>query len=99
MSAYMIITAKVHDRPAVMEYAKLAAALIEQSGGRYLLRVPGAELLEGESGDGASILIVEWPDTATARAFWHGDAYAELKAMRAGKADVHALLVEGEIAR
>jgi uncharacterized protein (DUF1330 family) len=96
IAAYMIIVARVHDRPAMLDYAKVTAALVERLGGRYILRTRGAELLEGEFGDGDGVLIIEWADKMTARAFWDSPAYAELKALRAGKAEVQVLLVEGE---
>ena len=65
MPAYMIVAAKIADRQAFIEgYGKRAAELVEQYGGRYVLRGPGAVLLEGEWGDGASMVISEWPDMA-----------------------------------
>jgi uncharacterized protein (DUF1330 family) len=93
----MIITARVLDRPVLLEYAKATAALVEQWGGRYILRTRDAELLEGPFGEGAGVLIIEWADRPAARAFWDSQAYAELKALRAGKADVQVLLVEGAL--
>lgn len=95
MPAYMIVTAKVHDRQAFVDgYGKAAAALIGRFGGRYLIRGPGAQLLEGEFGDGGSIVVSEWPDKAAALAFWNSPEYAEAKALREGLADVQVLLIE-----
>jgi uncharacterized protein (DUF1330 family) len=93
----MIITARVHDRPVMLEYASATAALVAEFGGRYILRSRDAELLEGEFGDGGGVLIIEWPDRAAARRFWDSPAYAALKAFRAGKATVRVLLVEGTL--
>lgn len=96
MPAYMIITAKVHDREAfVAGYGAAAAALIPQFGGEYLLRGPGAECLEGSFGEGASMVISKWPDRAAARAFWNSHEYAEVKKLRQGLADVQVLLIDG----
>lgn len=95
MPAYMIVAASIADRAAFMAgYAPAAAALVERFGGRYLLRAPGALALEGSFGDGASVVISEWPDKATALAFWNSAEYAEAKALRAGLAEVQVLLIE-----
>ncbi len=95
MAAYMIVTAKIADRQKFISgYGAAAAALIEQFGGRYVLRGPGAELLEGDWGDGASMVISEWPDKETAKRFWNSPEYAEAKKLREGAADVQVLLIE-----
>ena len=95
MAAYMIIHARVHDRAKFLAgYAREAAALVERCGGRYVLRAPGAECLEGDLGDGSSVVISEWPDMDAARAFWHSPEYAEVKKLREGICDVDVMLVE-----
>jgi uncharacterized protein (DUF1330 family) len=95
MTALMIVTAKIHDREKfVTGYGAAAAKLVVQFGGKYLIRAPGAELLEGEGMAGASVVISEWPNKAAALKFWNSPEYAEAKALRAGLADVSVLLVE-----
>ncbi len=95
MPAYMIVTAKISDRAAfIAGYGAAAAKLVAQFGGRYVLRGPGAELLEGDFGDGASMVISEWPDKAAAYAFWNSPEYQEAKKLRDGIADVQVLLIE-----
>jgi uncharacterized protein (DUF1330 family) len=95
MTALMIVTAKIHDREKfVTGYGAAAAKLVAQFGGKYLIRAPGAELLEGEGMAGASVVISEWPSKAAALTFWNSPEYAEAKALRAGLADVSVLLVE-----
>lgn len=100
MSTYMIVSAKISDRDAFMSgYGAAAAALVEEFGGTYVLRGPGAELLEGDFGavdfNGASMVISEWPDKETAKRFWNSPEYAEVKKLRAGVADCQVLLIEG----
>lgn len=98
MTAWLIVTAHVHDRPAFMAgYAPAAARLVEAFGGRYLVRAPGAVQLEGVGGAGASVVISEWPDAAAARAFWDSPDYAAIKELREGIADVSVLLVESGV--
>jgi uncharacterized protein (DUF1330 family) len=95
MPAYMIVTAKIADRDAFINgYGAAAGKLVEQFGGKYVLRGPGATLLEGSFGDGASMVISEWPDRAAAEAFWHSPDYAEVKKLREGIADCQVLLIE-----
>ena len=95
MPAYMIVTARIADRDAfIAGYGQAAAALVTRFGGRYVLRGPGAELLEGSWGDGASMVISEWPDKAAARRFWDSPEYAEARKLRDGIADCQVLLIE-----
>ncbi|MEM9323808.1 MAG: DUF1330 domain-containing protein [Pseudomonadota bacterium] len=95
MPAYMIVTAVVHDSDRFLaDYGAPAGALVEKFGGRYLLRGPGAESLEGDFGDGAGMVISEWPDKAAARRFWESPEYAALKKKREGLADCQVLLIE-----
>ena len=95
MPAYMIVTASIADREAFIRgYGAAAAALVERFGGRYLLRAPGAELLEGDFGSGASMVISEWPDKAAAKAFWSSPEYQEVKKLRDGIAECQVLLID-----
>lgn len=95
MSAWLIVTAHVRDRAGFMAgYAPAAAALVAKFGGKYVIRAPGAEQLEGAGGAGASVVVSEWPDKAAALAFWNSPEYAEAKKLREGMADVSVLLVE-----
>jgi len=95
MPAYMIVTAKIADRDAFINgYGAKAAALVEQFGGRYILRGPGAELLEGDFGDDASMVISEWPDKQAVYRFWNSPEYAEAKKLREAVSECQVLLIE-----
>jgi uncharacterized protein (DUF1330 family) len=96
MPAYMIVVANISDRAAFLAgYAVAAGALVEKFGGKYVLRAPGAELLEGSFGDGASVVISEWPDKAAVHRFWQSPEYQAAKTLRASLADCQILVVEG----
>lgn len=99
MPAYMIVVASITDRQRFLEdYAAAAATLVERFGGRYLLRARGAELLEGQFGDHASVVVSEWPDLETARRFWTSPEYADAKKRREHLAECQVLLVEARTA-
>ena len=95
MAAYMLVLADIHDREAFMTgYASRAAELVEEFGGRYVLRAPGAMLLEGTVSENQAVVVSEWPDKETALAFWNSEQYAEVKTFRNGIADCQVVLVE-----
>jgi uncharacterized protein (DUF1330 family) len=98
MAAYMIVIAKIKDRNAFISgYGAVAGTLVEKFGGKYVLRGPGAQLLEGSFGDGASMVISEWPSKEAALTFWNSPEYAEAKKGRADIADCQVLLIEAPL--
>jgi uncharacterized protein (DUF1330 family) len=99
MPAYMIVIARVRDRERFMRgYAPRAAELIERFGGRYLLRLPAATVLEGSLEPGQSVVVSRWPDRAAAERFWQSAEYAEVKKLREGICDAQVLLLEDPVA-
>ena len=93
MGAFMVIQADIKDPGQFMEYAKRTPALVAEFGGRYRCMRGEVELLEGPP-DARKTVISEWPSMDAARAFWQSDAYAELKKLREGAADVSVYLCE-----
>lgn len=92
---YMIITARLHDREAFLAgYAKANTPLVAKYGGRYVMMGPGAELLEGDWGDGTSVVISEWENRDAVKAYWNSDEYAEVRKLREGIADVQVLVID-----
>jgi len=95
MATYMIVTAKISNRDAFIQgYGKATAPLVEKFGGRYVLRGPGAKLLEGEKWDGASMVISEWPDRASVESFWNSPEYQAAKKLRENIADCQVLVID-----
>lgn len=95
MTAYMVIFAKVHDRSQFLEkYGKPAADVVAKYGGRYVVRAPGAISLEGNFGDGHSVVVSEWPDKSAILRFWNSPDYAPLREARKTLADVQVVIVE-----
>ena len=95
MPAYMIVVAHITDRDKFIGgYAPAAAELVSRFGGRYVLRAPGAEVLEGEIGPNRSVVVSEWPDKAAALRFWNSPEYQQVKQLREGACTAEVLLVE-----
>jgi uncharacterized protein (DUF1330 family) len=95
MPAYLIVTATVSDRETFLKgYAPKAAGLLVQFGGKYLMRAPGAVALEGDFGDGGSVVISEWASRDAALAFWNSPEYAAVRTLRDGIAECQVILIE-----
>lgn len=76
------------------EYRAAVPALIARFGGRYLVRAAVPESLEGEPSHG-KWHVVEFPDRESALDFWACDEYRALTPLRAGAAEVRAVLLGG----
>lgn len=94
MPAYLVINAQIHDRERFLaDYAPRAAELTARFGGEYVLRAPGAEVMEGRH-PGGSVVISRWPNRAATLEFWNSPEYAEARKLREGIADCQVLLVD-----
>ena len=94
MPAYIISDLILHDTPARDVYRSRAAAAIAQYGGRYLARGGSIEVLEG-SWDPRAIVVVEFPDMATARAWYASPEYARALEVRDEALSRNLILVDG----
>jgi uncharacterized protein (DUF1330 family) len=102
MAAYILVFPQdiagfAGDDPTVLDpYSDQIEALMAQYGGRYLrLRTHPLDVLEGDWQPPLGMGIVEFPSMEQARAFWHSDAYAPLKAWRMARGRFHIILVDG----
>ncbi|MEK9676775.1 MAG: DUF1330 domain-containing protein [Rhodospirillaceae bacterium] len=94
MTAYLIANVSVNDPDGFAAYREKVSPLIEQYGGRYIVRGGEIEHVEGEM-DVARLVIVEFEDMDALRKFYFSDDYKPIKAMRFASADSTAMLVEG----
>ena len=92
---YVVVRAVVRDPVAYEAYKTAAQESIAAAGGRYLIRGGETALLEGPEKDPRRLVVLEFPDRATAEAWYHGPAYAHARALREGVAEMQAELVEG----
>jgi uncharacterized protein (DUF1330 family) len=94
MPAYIIVQIDVKDPEAYEEYKTLAPPSIERYGGKYIVRGGQVESLEG-SWMPRRFVILEFPDTVAARAWWASPEYAPAKSLRQGAAGSEMILVAG----
>lgn len=94
MAAWLVVTAKIHDREAFLAsgYPQEAARLQSAAGGEYIVRGPGS-VLEGDIAPGTSVIVTQWPDRASAEAFWNSPEYAAAKKLRKGLAEITCMVV------
>lgn len=93
---YFIARVTVHDPAAYEAYKTAAHATIVAAGGRYLVRGAEVAQVEGGAPDPRRLVILEFPDRASAEAWWNSPDYARAKAHRlGGVAEMQAELVEG----
>ena len=94
MPAYVLVQIDVRDSAAYERYKTLAGPTVTAHGGQYLVRGGHTEVLEG-SWQPRRLVILEFPDAATARAWWSSAEYTEAKAIRQSCSATEMLLAEG----
>jgi uncharacterized protein (DUF1330 family) len=95
MAAWLVSTVRITDPGQFAHYAKAIAGLAEAHGGRYIVRGPVTEQLEGDGVADERVVVMEFPDADAARAYVGSDAYQAGKALRAGAAQVDLRLIAG----
>lgn len=94
MPAYVIVQIVVNDPVRYDRYKEMTPGSIAAYGGRFVVRGAPVETLEG-TWKPARFVVLEFPDAATARAWWASPEYAEAKALRQATASTEMILVEG----
>ncbi len=94
MAAYVVLNIDVTDPIRYADYARAAGATLEPFGGQYLVRGGRAEALEG-SVDPRRVVILEFPTSERAKAWWTSAEYGKPKRIRAASARSDTFIVEG----
>jgi uncharacterized protein (DUF1330 family) len=76
------------------EYAPFPGQVQKQFGGRFLVRSDRVELLEGVS-CGPRLVVIEFPSTEAARAYYHSPDYQRLAPIRQRSCETTLILAEG----
>jgi uncharacterized protein (DUF1330 family) len=95
MATYFLFdNVEVHDPDALARYAQQASKLVAEHGGRYLAAAVAPEVIEGDPGL-TSVVLIEFPDAGSARAWYESPAYRPLKELRRRAVRNNAVLIEG----
>jgi len=95
MSAFLVVDTKIRNPEAYEEYKKLAKPIAEQFGGVYRVRGGTLDVRETDLWSPTRIVIIEFPDMQSARAFLDSEQYAPVKPKRLNNAECTAFIVEG----
>lgn len=104
MAAFLIVHRReINDPEALKEYRKGVGESIARYGGNVVVRSDAFEVLEGDwrpgrQGDDSEperLVVIEFPDMATLKEWYHSEDYAPLKAVRQASAESDVAAVEG----
>lgn len=84
-----------NDQVAYEEYKQLAKPIAEKFGGVYRARGGAMDVRETQLWTPSRIVIIEFPDMKSARAFVDSEEYAPVRPLRTDNAECTLLLVEG----
>ena len=96
MSAFLIVDTKISNPDAYEKYKSLAKPIAEKFGGVYRVRGGELDIRETELWSPSRIVIIEFPDAKSARAFVDSEEYAPVKPIRNANAACTLFIVEGD---
>ena len=94
MPAYVIVETDIIDPEQYERYKAASPGAVEAGGGRFVVRGGELAVLEGEWRP-SRLVVLEFPDLETAKAFYDSELYREAKALREGAANLRMVAVEG----
>jgi len=94
MPAYLVAHVDVTDPVKYDDYKRLVPASLAKYGGRFLVRGPVPEVLEGEW-QPKRLVIVEFSSVEQARAWYDSPEYAPAKALRQAASEGSFVLLDG----
>ncbi len=95
MSAFIIADTNISNPEAYEEYKKLAKPIVEKFGGNYRVRGGELDIIESDLWKPNRIVIIEFPDMASARTFADSEEYAPVKKIRHANAQCTLFIVDG----
>jgi uncharacterized protein (DUF1330 family) len=94
MTAYMIVDLDVADVSALDEYRRQAVPILQKYGGRVLVRLGIAEVLEGHWTP-HRLMVLEFRTMDALRRWWTSEDYRPLVPLRQRVSQAHVIAVNG----
>ena len=95
MSAFLIVDTKIENAGEYEKYKKLAKPIAEKYGGIYRARGGEMDIRETDLWTPTRVVIIEFPDMDSARAFVDSQEYAPVKPMRRNNAECTLFILDG----
>ncbi len=96
MSAFLIVDTRIKSPEVYDKYKKLAKPIAEKYGGVYRARGVAIDLIEDTLWTPTRVVIIEFTDSKSARAFVDSEEYALVKPLRTENADCTLFILEGD---
>lgn len=93
MAAYIVGKLNVANWDWYREYRKVTEALVAEHGGRYLVKGGESESFEGAGPAPDAVVLIEFPDMRSARAWYRDPRYAGMIELRRRSGVATELLV------
>ena len=94
MAAYIVADLALEDPDLYAEYAAQTPGIIEQYGGRFIVRGGEAEVAEGDWSFNR-VVVVEFADMAAARRFYESSEYQAIIGIRQAATVTKLMFVDG----
>lgn len=94
MPAYVIVETDIDDPEQYEQYKAASPGAVAAGGGKFVARGGELAVLEGDWNP-SRIVILEFPDLATAKEWYASQTYQDAKKLRDGAARLKMVAVEG----
>ena len=94
MAAYVIAQIEITDPDTFQQYRNEVPATLAAYGGKFLVRGGRSETLEG-TWEPKRLVVLEFPDSSSAKAWWSSQAYEGPKALRQRAAHTELIVIDG----
>jgi uncharacterized protein (DUF1330 family) len=95
MAAFLVVDTAIENAEEYEKYKALARPIAEKFGGVYRVRGGDMEVFETDLWSPTRMVIVEFPDMQSARAFVESEEYAPVKPLRRDNARCTLAILDG----